>query len=215
MRKVTPIIVTAITTKPVIKMGGGLNLAAILAWARAEELDLPPPKDHPMPIDVPLVCLWRDDAGWPLWAATDIYPIGPQADHRQWLHRRYPADRAMLARSMKVNLAAGPYKERRVLVYGIYCQIWRAAALAEDVAEVDRLLSRVQVLGARTAAGFGCVREWRIERSADIDADFILARRSVPAASGLRTGTCEMLPWTPPYWHHALHAPCIRGAPCF
>lgn len=214
MREVTPLIVTATVTKPIVRMRGGLNLASLLAWAAAEEMALPPPKEHPVPIDIPVMCLWRDPAGWPLWAATDLYPVGERIEHRQWLHRRYPADRADLAKTMKVNLAAGPYKERRVLVYADHCATWRGAVLATDAEAVKRMLSRIRSLGARTAAGFGAVHAWHFEE-ADFDAEFVLARRSVPVASGLRQGEVESLPWVPPYWHASLWTDCVRGQPCF
>lgn len=212
--RVTPLLLEATVTRPVIAMPGGLNAAALLAWAKAEDMTLPPPKEQPAPIDLPIACLWRDNDGWPLWAATDFYPIGQTAVHRQWLHRRYPAHRAELASKLKVNLAAGPYKERRIPVQATVCDTWRAVVLAEDEDEVKRLIARVPALGARTAAGFGAVHAWRIE-AVEADKDFVLDRRTVPVASGLRTGTPKRLPWTPPYWHASLWADCIEGRPCF
>lgn len=212
--RVTPLLVTATVTRPAIVPMGGPNLGALLAWARSEEIGAPSPHQRPVQIDIPLACLWRDADGWPLWAATDLYPIGEATESRQWLHRRYPSHRAELGAKLKVNLAAGPYKEKRLPAIATVCTTWRGAALATDPAEVERLINTVPAIGSRTSAGFGSVHEWRVEPF-DGDEDFILARRSVPIASGLRDGDAVLMPWTPPYWHAGLWSNCVRAAPCF
>lgn len=212
--EVTPLRITATVTKPVIVRPGGLNIASLLAWARAQEMDLPPPREHPVPIEIPVLCAWRDRDGWPLWAATDMRPEGESHEHRQWLHKRYPADRADLADRMKVSLVAGPFKERRIPVHAIACQTWVGEILATDASAVERLVSMVQAIGARAAAGFGAVHAWRVE-PCDIDLEAVLSRRSVPVESALRSGQTKIAPWTPPYWHAALWSECVMGdAPC-
>src|SRR5690606_1272563 len=210
----TPVLLTATVTRPVICNLGAPNVASLLAWARAGELGMQPTREHIDKIDIPVVCLWRDERGWPLWAATDMYPLGEQTEHRQWLHRRFPADRADFGSKLKVNLAAGPYKEKRVPVSAIACMTWLGAALATDVDAVRRLIERVRSLGARAAAGFGAVHAWTVEPF-DCDERFILERRAVPIASGLRGGHAARMPWTPPYWHASLWADCVEAAPCF
>jgi hypothetical protein len=212
---VKPIIVTCRVTKPVIMPTGGLNLSAILAWAVAENGGLPPPKQQPVPIEVPIACAWRSPDGWPLWLSTGFYPVDGGVIHRQWVHKRYPADRADFGSKMKINLAAGPFKEKRVPVAAHTATLWKAAALATDDDRVRELLSRVMSLGARAGHGFGAVYSWTLEDAPHVDTDFILRRRTVPIASGLMDGPVSTMPWTPPYWHAALWAPCVEPQPCF
>lgn len=209
-----PLLLTATATRPVICQMGGPNIASLLAWSVAEERGMVATRDSVSQIDLPLVCLWRDADGWPLWAATDIYPVGPQTISRQWLHKRFPADRAWLSNRMKVSLVAGPFKERRVPVAAIACHTWQGVVLATDAAEVGRLIQRVRSIGSRSAAGFGAVHSWRVERC-EADVDFVLARRNVPVDSGLRTGKAARMPWTPPYWHAGMWADCVGAQPCF
>lgn len=213
------LIVTATVTTPVVAGVARQNLASLLAWASAGHQVLPSMQETgPVPVPIPLARLWTDEYGKPLWAATDIYPISDVIEGREYLHKRYPSQRANLGRKMKINTAAGQFKERRKPIKTIVAREWRAALIMDNDCEPDdiqQLLDDVRSIGPHGAAGYGAVHEWRVEL-ADIDPAFIVERRNVPARAQLATGTAAPLrPWCPPYWYSPWWEDCVEGQPCF
>lgn len=209
------LIITATVTTPVVSGIARPNLASLLAWANAGVAGAPSVSDRIIVVDIPLAVLWRDADGKPLWAGTDIYPAGEPVRGREYLHKRYPAHRANLGRKMKINTAAGQFKEQRRPVLTLSARHWVCACIATDVDQVAALLKDVRSIGPKGAAGYGAVHEWRIEE-ADISAEFVLRRRAVPVASGLSDG--EVAPnraWVPPYWHSPWWDDCHEGQSCF
>lgn len=212
------LIITASVTTPVVAGMARVNMASVLAWSAAAFQTLPPLQDGPSIVQIPLHVLWRDVDGKPLWAATDIYPVGKPLEGREYIHKRYPVARANLGRRMKINTSAGQFKEKRRPVRTLSAPEWQAAVILGEGAnpeDIQLLLDEVTNVGSLGAAGYGAVHEWRLEE-ADLEPEWIAARRNVPARAGLIEGPAKPLrPWVPPYWYSPWWEDCVEGQPCF
>lgn len=165
--------------------------------------------EHVLPL--PLELVWTDEAGRPLWTATDLRPAGRAAVGEAYIHKRYPTDRAQLAVRPAVNLSAGRYKDARIPLATLAAGRFEAwcIGIAEDV---RALLAEVTHIGRKGADGFGRVARWTVE-PAEVDRAFILERRSVPlAALGDSQVAADRIDprtsWTPPHWDARFHLPC-------
>ena len=212
------LILTATVTTPVVAGVARPNIASLIAWSSAGHQALPSLQDGPVVVPVPLHAIWHDEDGKPLWAGTDIYPVGEPLEGREYLHKRYPADRANLGRKMKINTTTGQFKERRRPIRTLSAREWRAAVILGAGAEPDdilMLLDDVRAIGPHGAAGYGAVHAWRAEE-ADLEPEWIAARRNVPARAGLIDGQAKPLrPWVPPYWYSPWWEDCMEGQACF
>lgn len=116
------------------------------------------------------------------WYACSSPMYSAAATVIRHIHRRFDARQAerhcdFQCRSEKVQVNAGPYKNRRLLLQQhITGQVqWHAVG---DAAEVYRLLAQCPNIGAKFGAGFGRVRRWEVVEGDDTDAT--LARRHRP-----------------------------------
>lgn len=214
-------IITATVTTPVVTAApqGRVHTDSVLAYAATLGIEetLPPVSSQTVPIEIQgLDVLWRSPDGWPLWACTDLYPVGEVSEAREYAHKRFASHRAAFGSKPGVSTVAGMFKEQRRVLRTFSAGQWRAALICHDLQLVQELLQRVRHIGGRTAAGFGRVAAWDVQ-PADVDVDWLLSRRCVPASAGLRTDgpVAPALGWTPPYWHAALWEPALDASPCF
>jgi hypothetical protein len=171
-------------------------------------------------LPIPLRCLWRDEQGLPLWAATPFAPAGAVARDVHYWHKRLQSGAWTAGRGGRLSLASahGRWMERRVPQPALVAERFVARAVG-DPAEVARLLGRITHLGKKRGAGFGAVARWEVAES---DAPFALVAdtgdgprltRSLPAAAvrlldgGLPDGPPALVGWTPPQWAPWLFAP--------
>lgn len=211
--------ITAHLSTPVATLSedGRIHLDSVLAYAamRPIEHTLPPSRQSVQVIEIPgIFCLWRDDAGRPLWACSNLTPISPAIQSIEYGHRRYPSHRAHLAKKASANTAAGQYKEGRRQMLVTSAPVWEAVAIGERHA-VRSLLDTVSHIGGRVT-NYGRVSRWDVVEDDSIDAQAVINRRAVPALSqlthtGIRNGFCG---WTPPYWHMPWYTDCWEPAPC-
>jgi len=193
------------------------NLLAsqVLKQAGVRLTDNPDAYDIPLPLE----CLWRNDDGWPLWAASYFWP---ESETHQWTliqHKRaiggyWTAGRGK-ARKLAINTASGKHKEKRMPVpvettedgrYTAYC-----IGHAETIAE---LLAHVRYLSGRRGIGMGRLSHFEIA-PAEIENVLIIGdklSRAIPLGSehllpdGVKpaTGPVAAVGWTPPQWKPTL-----------
>lgn len=199
---------------------GRIHLDSVLAYAamRPIEHTLPPARQHVQVIEIPgLLCLWRDEAGRPLWACSDLAPVGERTQGVEYGHRRYPEHRSRLAKKASANTAAGQYKEGRRQLRTTVATRWEARAIG-DPEQIRALLAEVSHIGSRSV-NYGRVLCWEVIEDDGATAQSVLAGRPVPAAAlaalGISPGRINpFCGWTPPYWYHAWHQPCMEPEPC-
>jgi hypothetical protein len=158
-------------------------------------------------IPLPIALLWVSPAECPLWATSDLRPSGAYKTGATYIHSRYPADRADLARHASVLTTAGRYKDTRrplQIIATAAVEGW-CFGLREPVFE---LLSRITHIGVKSAHGHGRVLSWSVEPASSVSIEAILDRRPVPidylATHGETVESGRVIPrqgWTPPYWH--------------
>lgn len=166
---------------------------------------------EPYQIELPLVCLWRDGRGLPLWAATPLSPVGLHARDVHYLHRRRQPGTLTRGRKGRfvITPQMGRYADRQIPVDAVVCERLEGYCTG-NLGAVASLLERISTLGKRRNAGMNLVQRWRVERCNcwGMVRDGMLAR-SVPAQAAEPLGvggTGEPVPvgWTPPAWKPAL-----------
>jgi hypothetical protein len=167
-------------------------------------------------LPLPLALIWVSGRGRPLWAATDLRPVGAVRDGVAYLHSRYPDHRSDLAIPRSTVTSAGPFKDVRLpLLIRVTADIEAWCIGIKD--DIETLLAAVTNVGRKSAHGRGRVLSWTVEPAPGIDAAWILERRMTPleALGGAAVPACRIAPrigWTPPYWDARLHAACRRPA---
>ena len=164
-------------------------------------------------LPAPLRCLWRDERGYPLWAATPFMPVGDYERDVVYQHKRVQSGRWTAARGKNgygVPTVSGRWMERRAPLPTIVCAEFVATCIGNAI-EIGRLLEQLTHVGKRRAIGFGEIDHWLIE---PLGHDFLLVdeiarlTRSLPAAAfeALLPRCYEPLEapvpvgWTPPQW---------------
>jgi len=194
-----------------------------LAWAAVEAWDLPTPMQEIAVVPLPLALLdvldGPDGARLPLWAASNLQPVGQwRTDRRHW-HKRYPADHADWARKVAASVNSGRWKDRRVPAQTVLVRELQAICIGHRET-IEALLPLLTHVGKRTASGYGRVARWSVVPLPLSEAEAIeriLANRPVPFASDARRGSLPLngrirprCGWTPPYWYAPWHLPCIE-----
>lgn len=200
---------------------GAIHLDGALSSASCAAISAGPNQDFSdAVIPVPLRLLWVSASGRPLWAASDMRPVGPSGQAKAYWHRRYPVERADLADKTNANTSAGRWKDYRVpLAMTLAHQI--EGLCVGDVEFVRRLLSEhVTHVGKKPSQGKGRVLQWDVEPlelPADVAIDAILQARPVPLDYFRETGRAvagRIMPragWTTPYWDVRYHAEVVHG----
>jgi hypothetical protein len=199
---------------------GRLHLDSILAYAamRPIEHTLPPIREQICVIEIPgLECVWRDAEGRPLWACSDLLPIGDRVLGTEYGHRRYPAYRAHLSKKPSANVQAGQFKEGRRQLRTVWAQQWEAQAIGE-ASTLQGLLNSISHIGSR-ASNYGRVLAWEVAEDESVTLETVLDECSVPAQAlgdlGLSADHLSpFVAWTPPYWYQPAYADCREPKPC-
>jgi CRISPR type IV-associated protein Csf3 len=215
-----PLRVTAILGTPYIpaEPPDRLHLDAVLSWAVVNTQPYPLACAGPaIVVPLPLACLWTSPEGWPLWAASDLVPVGEALPSREQWHKRYPQDRADWDTRGRAITSRGRWKEYRVPVQTIACGAVVGLCLGHH-RTVQALLDQVPSVGKKSGMGYGQVIRWAVEPQAISRAEAltqILRARPVPGryAEGHAPGDVRTLArrgWTPPYWYLPTHDLCVE-----
>lgn len=195
-----------------------LNLDNLLA--RAVVMDATagrglPDSHQPYDLPLPLRCLWRDEEGLPLWAATTFRAVSEDATDVSYWHKRVQTGAWTGVKSGRLNIAGqnGRWMERRVPLQTSIAESWEATAIGEPV-EVARLLATIPFVGKRRSCGFGEVISWEVlpRDSFALVGDGRLLRPLPAAAVALLDGRAPdaapaPIGWTPPQWKPSLFRP--------
>jgi hypothetical protein len=198
-----------------------VHLDALLTYAVTE--DFPAKTLHAegsgvAPIPLPLRLLWVSARGLPLYAASDLHPIGTWTAATAYWHKRYPMDRNEWTSHPNANTTAGRWKDARIpLVTRVpNSDAQLVAYVVGNADEVRRLLNEyVTHVGRKPSTGYGRVGCWEVDvvdEPEEIAIAQILDRRNVPVDYYIEHGSLaeqtrlqrRMIPnrgWCPPYWH--------------
>lgn len=179
--------------------------------------DLPTVSDA-YDIPLPLQCLWRNELGWPLWAASYFWPESETLDWSMVVHKRaitghWSAGTGPQHR-LSINKAAGRHKEKRIPVPTQTSVTGRHVAWCiGNAGAIEELLGEVTMFSGRRGIGLGAIDHFEIE-PAEIDPVDCLTQngrllRAIPS------GAAHLLPampteypytvgWTPPQWKPTL-----------
>lgn len=166
---------------------------------------------HVFPL--PVACLWQDKQGLPLWGTGDLLPIGDFYESNDYLHRRFPQQRAPYGKKLNVNQAAGRYKSMRTFHRVISTDSVGTVCIG-DKAEIEKLLAFIPAIGKRINIGFGAISSWDVsvmDISLDDALNRVLTSRPIPIDyyETLPSSKLALRGWTPPYWHRMWHQECV------
>ncbi|MDE1904932.1 MAG: hypothetical protein KGH75_00595 [Rhodospirillales bacterium] len=172
----------------------------------ADLVDAPDPYDLPLP----LACLWRDPvSGLPLWAATEMEPLGMAHRTRvTWTRKQVEAHHVVTAsgKPYAPRSGNGPGKDMQIPLPITMCATWQADVIG-DARIIHDLLSSVGQVGKKGSQGWGHVVSWQIQslmawNLCDAQGD---TRRIVPGgALASHDGGAQWMGWTPPYWRNRM-----------
>jgi len=170
---------------------------------RATEGHLIPDCEKGYWIPLPLKMLWRSEAGFPLWAASILYPVGPNVEDTYIRHKRN-SDGSM---HNKANLTTrnGPWMERRMPTPTRVCNTYEARCIGNKEL-VQSFLANFTHIGKLRLAR---VRGVTVDSTAYTDEEIWQSEskllRPMPAATELLWPSAPSLcGWTPPYWKPSL-----------
>jgi len=127
----------------------------------------------------------EDGALWWWACSSPIYDLAEQ--HRRYFHRRFDDqhERFLPEDTKKVLTAAGPYKNyRKSVMLRVTQRVdWHCVG---DAAAIRELLRDCRHIGAKTAQGYGRVREWTV--TDDGDENTALFHRPLPVDYARRLG---------------------------
>lgn len=156
-------------------------------------------------IPLPLKMLWQSDEGYPLWAASVLYPAGPAEPDTYVRHKRN--SEGWLHNKKKLTTRNGPWMERRLPTPIQVCDTYEARCIG-NLDAVSNLLGYFTHIGK--------LRLGRIDRVEVEPADFEESAtyldgatliRPLPAEAGLLKmwpGKPSLVGWTPPHWKPSL-----------
>lgn len=188
----------------------GLLARAVVAIATEGRLLADQEKGYWIPL--PLKMLWRSPEGYPLWAASTLYPVGPAEQDTYVRHKRN--SEGWMHKKKKLVTRSGPWMERRLPTPIEVCDRYEGRCVGNREA-VKNLLEDFSHLGK--------LRLGRIDRVEVEPADFegtdtyldgTTLIRPLPAEAGLLKmwpGKPSLVGWTPPFWKPSLFRPGWRA----
>lgn len=159
-------------------------------------------------LPLPLKMLWRNDDGFPLWAASTLYPVGEHTDDITVRHKRNSDGH--LHNKPKLKTRAGPWMERRMPTPVTVCDAYEAVCIGNRELVVG-LLDMFTHIGKLRLGRIVGVRVEPVDSMDVLWRDDALIR-PVPAAAGLIDWLEKpsLIGWTPPHWKPSLFLPGWR-----
>jgi hypothetical protein len=155
-------------------------------------------------IPLPLKMLWQSSDGYPLWAATVLYPVAPNVGDIYVRHKRNSG--GWLHNKPKLTTRNGPWMERRLPTPITVCDTWEARC----VGNLDAVKNLLDVFTHIGKLRLGRVRSVTVEpfnyTDDDILHDGTKLLRPIPAQSALiaLVERPSLIGWTPPFWKPSL-----------
>ncbi len=173
--------------------------------------------NEPYDLPTPLQCLWRNERGLPLWAATPFMPAGQVERDVFYQHKRAQTGGFTAARGGRgygVQVVSGRWMERRTPLPMVMAERFEATCIG-NARLIGRLLDPLTHAGKRRAIGFGEIDHWLIEplgHAFTLLDDGLRLARAMPAGAIDALFGAEMRPtgepvpvgWTPPQWKPSL-----------
>ncbi len=162
-------------------------------------------------IPLPLKMLWQNDAGFPLWAASVLYPAAPHVDDVYVRHKRNPE--GWLHNKPKLQTRNGPWMERRLPTPVQVCNVYEARCIG-NLEWVQKLCDYFTHIGKlRLGRVINILVDPADYGDEDIfrsDGDLL---KPLPAQAGLIQWQAapSLVGWTPPFWKPSLFAPGWRA----
>ncbi|MFZ4816389.1 MAG: hypothetical protein ACOYL5_17775 [Phototrophicaceae bacterium] len=217
-----PLRITAELSTPV-GAGMGMHFDAILSYAiieRASQGQNYPPEMYPFVIPLPLEVLWQPNGGLPLWASTNLAPMGDATYEIGYINKR-ALDAGRHTRE-NLNTGKGRHKDMHRPFKQTVALGWQADVIghAESIAD---LLATVHAIGKKRTAGGGRVHQWKIDTLPNFRLlnDAHVYRRPVPieaiwdlihkGVGDTVVAPAQRLGYSPPYWYAPAHLPCVGG----
>jgi len=193
-----------------------IHLDGLLARAVVEcatKGRLLPDREEGYWIPLPLKMLWQEPlTGYPLWAASVLYPVGPHVGDVYVRHKRN--SEGWMHDKPRLVTRNGPWMERRLPTPTCVCDVYETRCignrdavrmLLETFTHIGKLrLGRMNDVEV-TAADF-CDREIYLDGASLL--------KPMPAAANLLPlwpDSPSLVGWTPPFWKPSLFRPGWRA----
>ena len=159
-------------------------------------------------IPLPLKMLWVSEEGYPLWAATILYPLSKIISDIYIRHKRN--SEGFLHNKKKLKTRAGPWMERRMPTPIQVCDTYEALCIGNREIIQDLLANFTHIGKLRLGRIVKVTVESADEFSIWRDGTLI---KPIPVASELVEWLERPSPigWTPPYWKPSLFQPGWRA----
>lgn len=155
-------------------------------------------------IPLPLKMLWSNENGYPLWAASVMYPVGEHVDDIYVRHKRN--SEGWLHNKPKLRTRNGPWMERRLPTPMQVCDRYEARAIG-NIDAISNLLSFFTHIGKLR---LGRVNKITVEPASYTANDILIKDgkmiKPVPSRSELVqwSENPSLVGWTPPFWKPSL-----------
>lgn len=185
-----------------------LQLDGLLARAAVERATegrgLPDAEDGYW-LPLPLKQLWQSAEGYPLWAASTFYPVGPSVEDTYVRHKRN-SEGAMHSHK-KLTTRNGPWMERRLPTPVRVCTTYEARAIG-NLESIAELLKDFVYIGKLRLARVVKIEVEAAEYSdSEIVMDGATLIKAIPAEARLLKlwpAAPTLVGWTPPHWKPSL-----------
>jgi hypothetical protein len=157
-------------------------------------------------IPLPLQMLWQNSQGFPLWAASTLYPAAPHVEDVYIRHKRNSG--GWLHDKSKLTTKAGPWMERRIPTPTQVCDVYEARCIGNRE-YVQELLNNFTHIGKLRLGRISAIAVETCDYSIHdiIEREGILIK-AMPAQADLVPWyeNPSLVGWTPPHWKPSLFA---------
>jgi len=216
-----PFFVSCTLETPYVRGFDGPAVPLDTRLALGLKLSLPVEPEFPpegLIFPLPIELIWQSPEGLPLWATSDLRPVGKFHPFIEYTHKRHPRDRVWLCERPNAQTSTGRWAERRTAIPLIATKSLAALAIGHRETAMD-LIRRLTHVSKAASIGRGLVRHWQVETMLNMSLEeakaIILRSRPVPI------GALSEMPsipdgaaiaprgWTPPVWKTDWHHPCL------